>query len=364
MKNRFLIAVCLVLGACTSDLDLPFEQSDQTLVVNCLFSEDSEWKVILSRVKSYNEAAESYVADASVFIVPENGDTIKLAYEADGIYTAGSRPLKGVQYALLVKDQSKTIRAESVIPPAVGISSLVFTDLHTIYYSSPNLNNYDVAPLDLEIAPNAPASFVRFRFYSLNTREIMTYAVTRKTIEALRAEQFPDDFLTELSGLIGEYIAPEDVFSTIYGMMGKYNLAYSQYTDSVLPAMEQVETGSRENAYEGGVIFSNSTWLGNVSRDTYNVLGELNQPESASLFVSYYPAMNQNSGGNGAFNQEYWLEVVTMSEDYYKYQKSYINQLVNISNPFSSTIEVYTNIENGVGIFAGYNRQMIHFYDF
>ena len=53
-----------------------------------------------------------------------------------------------------------------------------------------------------------------------------------------------------------------------------------------------------------------------------------------------------------------------MSEDYYKYQKSYIKQVVNQKNPFASVIEVYSNIQNGVGIFAGYNRQMIHFYDY
>lgn len=85
-------------------------------------------------------------------------------------------------------------------------------------------------------------------------------------------------------------------------------------------------------------------------------------PDWECIFVSYIPAMNKN--GNKRYTEEYWLEVVGMSEDYYKYQKSYINQVTNLSNPFSSTIEVYSNIENGVGIFAGYNRQMIHFYDY
>ncbi|MFV0378277.1 MAG: DUF4249 family protein [Mangrovibacterium sp.] len=366
MKHRIIIVFCLAVSSCTTDIDLPFEASDDALVVNCLFSEDSDWNVILSRVKSYSEAEENYVADARVFVVPGNGDSIRLAYETDGVYTAASRPVKGVQYELVVKDRSKTIRAKSTIPSGVNITSLVFTDQHTIYYSSANLSNYDVAPLDVEIAPGAQPSFVRLRFYSLNTSEIISYVVTDQTIATLRAEQFPEDFLAELSTLIGQYIAPYDLQEEIrYNIMWKYDLTdYEQYTDTVFPAIEKVETGSRDDAYRSDLIFSNGSWLGNVSRDRFNVLGELDKPESASLFVSYYPAMNQQSYSFKPYQIEYWLEVVSMSEDYYKYQKSYINQVVNISNPFASSIEVYSNIENGVGIFAGYSRQMIHFYDF
>lgn len=366
MKHRIIIAFCLAVSSCTTDIDLPFEVSDDALVVNCLFSESEDWKVILSRVKSYSEAEETYVADAKVFIVPENGDSIRLAYETNGVYTAASRPVKGVQYELVVKDRSKTIRAKSTIPSAVDVSSLVFTNQHTIYYSSPNLMDYDVAPLDVELSPGEAVSFVRCRFYWFNTADITSYVVTDQTIATLRAKQFPEDFLAELSTLTGQYIAPYDLQDEIrYNIMWKYGLIdYEQYTDTVFPAIEKVETGLRDDAYTNDLIFSTSSWLGNVSRDKFNVLGELDKPESATLFVSYYPAMNQQSYGFKPYQIEYWLEVVTMSKDYYNYQKSYINQVVNISNPFASPIEVYTNIENGVGIFAGYSRQMIHFYDF
>ncbi|MFV0269027.1 MAG: DUF4249 family protein [Draconibacterium sp.] len=102
-----------------------------------------------------------------------------------------------------------------------------------------------------------------------------------------------------------------------------------------------------------------------MSRDTENVMGELDSPQKASLFVSYYPALSiDRTPRIKTYNKECWLELVSMSEDYYKYQRAYINQVVNLSNPFSSTVGAYTNIENGVGIFAGYHRQMVHFYDF
>lgn len=55
---------------------------------------------------------------------------------------------------------------------------------------------------------------------------------------------------------------------------------------------------------------------------------------------------------------------IRMSEDYYKYQRTYIKQIETKNNPFASVIEVYSNIENGVGIFAGHNRQRIHLHDY
>jgi len=91
-------------------------------------------------------------------------------------------------------------------------------------------------------------------------------------------------------------------------------------------------------------------------------LGEYRGMKEISLFVSYIPVMNKNDQTD--YKEEYWLDVTGMSEDYYKYQKTYIKQVENKNNPFASVIEVYTNIENGVGIFAGYNRQMIHFKDY
>lgn len=366
MKKLNILIFLLIFTSCTKDIDLRFGESDQALVVNCLFSEDSDWKVILSRVKSYSDTAETYVNDANVFIVPENNDTIRLRHKINGTYSADSRPVKGIPYQLVIKDQSKIIRAKSAIPSNANISSVKFTDQHTVFYSNPNLSDFDVTPVDLEIAPTGKQNFIRFRFYSLNTAKIISYVITNNTIDTLRVKQFPEDFLAELSTLIGSYINAYEIdIKVFYNIMLKYNLTYDQYLDTVFPAIEKIETGARdENTYETDLIFSNSSWLSNVSRDTYNVMGELSQTQNASLFVSYYPAMNKKASGSKTYNEEYWLELVSMSEDYYKYQKSYINQVTNISNPFASPIEVYSNIENGVGIFAGYNRQMIHLHDF
>jgi len=48
-------------------------------------------------------------------------------------------------------------------------------------------------------------------------------------------------------------------------------------------------------------------------------------------------------------------ELRTVSENYYQYHTSLARQLESKDRPFSEPVSVYTNIENGVGIFAGYS---------
>ena len=364
MKNFIILAFFLSMVSCIKDIELPFEKSDQTLVVNCLFSEDINWQVTLSRVKSYDDQTDSIVDNAKVAIVPENKDTIRLNYKSNGIYYADERPVKGIQYQIIIKDDSKVITAKSAIPSSVNVSSVNFTDQQTIYFSNPNLRDYNVVPLSLNISSTAAPSFVRLRFYSFNSvGGYLRYVVTEQTIVTLRNKGIAEAFLKKLSTIIGDSMTTYTVDKTIKKMSDEYNLTYNEFANIVIPAIEVVKVNYRgEEAFQIGTIFSNCGWLNNVSRDAYNILGELCQTKEASVFVDYIPVMNKN--GNKDFTEEYWLEITSMSEDYFKYQKTYINQVLNLSSPFASTIEVYTNIENGVGIFAGYNRQMVHFYDY
>lgn len=48
--------------------------------------------------------------------------------------------------------------------------------------------------------------------------------------------------------------------------------------------------------------------------------------------------------------------LATVSEAYYKYHQSSITQRARDENPFAEPVMVYNNIQNGLGIFAGYSR--------
>lgn len=54
------------------------------------------------------------------------------------------------------------------------------------------------------------------------------------------------------------------------------------------------------------------------------------------------------------FNTIY-IEVKSITEDYYLYQKSVKDQAYSRNDPFAEPVPIYTNIQNGIGIFTAYN---------
>lgn len=354
----------LLMMSCTKDLELSYEKPDQTLVVNCLFSEDEPWKVTLTRVKPYSDQSDSYVDDARVSIVPANKDTIHLEYSKDGIYESNEKPISGIQYQLVIRDsKGKTITAQSSIPAKPAISDIKPSTQNTIYYSNANLSDYFVLPIDFKILGNEQQNFVRFRLSTFNTKfGFLRYMVTKETIAELRNKKFPEAFLSELEKLIGVSMSNYDYFRIIREIAGKYELPFNGVNITISNLKEIKVTTRYDDSFQSGYLFSNSLGFSNVSKDIWNVLGEYQGLKDVSLFLTYIPVLNK--GSQTDFREEYWLEVTGMSEDYYKYQKTYIKQVETKDNPFASVIEVYSNITNGVGVFAGYNSQMVHLNDY
>lgn len=365
MKNYIILSLILILNSCTKDLDLPYEKPDQTIVVNCLFSEDQPWKVTLTRIKSFSDSSDTFVEDARVAIIPENKDTIHLSYRENGIYLSEEKPVSGIEYQLVIKEgKQDEITAKSVIPVKPVISEINPSTQKTIYFSNANLSDYPVLPLNFHIAGDVQPNFVRFRIYTFNTKEGYTrYMVTQETISELHERRFPLGFLSELEKLIGVSMTEDQSWRVIREMGEKYGLPFNGGIGVVLSELKEIKVTTRyDDAFSSGLLFSNNAWSSNVSKDVFNVMGEFYGTAESNLFVTYIPVLNKNDRTD--YKEEYWLEVVGMSADYYKYQKSYIKQVENKNNPFASVIEVYTNIQNGVGIFGGYNRQMIHFHDY
>ncbi|MDO8929552.1 MAG: DUF4249 family protein [Bacteroidota bacterium] len=363
MKKYSIIVILLTLISCTKDLNLPFEKSDRTLVVNCLFSEDETWKVILTRVKSFSDQSDSFVEDARVSIVPESKDTIHLTYSKNGIYLSEEKPASGIHYQLVINNGTPgKITATSSIPVKPIISEIKPSTQNTIYYSNAKLSDYNVLPLDFKISANDQPNFVRFRLSTFNTKWGYTrYLVTKETISELRKMEFPEDYLSELEKMIGVSMSSYHYWGIIRDIAGKYEPPYNGI--DITSKLKEIKVKTRyEDSFQSGDLFSNSIGLNNISKDIFNVMGEYSGMKDVSLFVTYIPVMNKNNQTD--YKEEYWLEVTGMSEDYYKYQKTYIKQVENKNNPFASVIEVHSNITNGVGIFAGYNRQKIHYHDY
>ncbi len=52
-----------------------------------------------------------------------------------------------------------------------------------------------------------------------------------------------------------------------------------------------------------------------------------------------------------------WVEVRFVSETYYRHLRSALLHNTTVDNPFAEPVRIYSNIENGYGIFAGYSAR-------
>lgn len=74
--------------------------------------------------------------------------------------------------------------------------------------------------------------------------------------------------------------------------------------------------------------------------------------ESYSLKLKAYPHSVEPL-------RQIYVSLLSVSESYYNYMKSSKNQDDKGDNPFSTPVQVYNNIENGLGIFAGYGVSIV-----
>ena len=82
------------------------------------------------------------------------------------------------------------------------------------------------------------------------------------------------------------------------------------------------------------------------------------------LIEEYYFGSSKSLSGDGYEDDETWefesiyISMSRVSQEYYWYENSYQAYLFSYDNMFSQPVQVYTNIENGLGIFAGYSSRV------
>ena len=64
-----------------------------------------------------------------------------------------------------------------------------------------------------------------------------------------------------------------------------------------------------------------------------------------------------DTDGQGSSNGKIYLQVLSISAAYYEYLKSARLHGETMDNPFAEPLNVYGNVDNGYGIFAGYSSQ-------
>ncbi|HEY0652458.1 MAG TPA: DUF4249 family protein [Chryseosolibacter sp.] len=103
LKNAFIAALAVELGACEMVTEIQIPNEPATPVLNAAINPDSAWSINLSWARNILDSSSfTYITNAAVTITDEGGSTVAtLSYEHDGRYTSDGKPETGKTYTVI-----------------------------------------------------------------------------------------------------------------------------------------------------------------------------------------------------------------------------------------------------------------------
>ncbi len=289
----FFIFFVSILNPCQKELEITYPGIDSKLVVNCLFTPDTIFKVRIGKLLSVNDSISSFIIENADCRITENGTfTEKLHYTENGFYVSTLlKPKTGNIYSIIVKHPDfETVTATDTIPQQISASN-VYTIYNVLYDP---LNESYFHTINIRFKDNV----LLRNFYELKL--------------TVRESYDTDTFITPL-------------------LLNKTN-------DLTL-----LNTGLIE--YEPASIpFSDKLFNG----QNY-------------LLSTYYTLPFQSTDGNGTVTyhtHDLIVQFNSVSYQYFQYSRKMImhlrNQNSDIFEGIGDPVQMYSNINNGYGIFASY----------
>lgn len=312
MKKYILFTLLIVsLLSCTKTIDFNDEGFANQLVLNSIFWPDAAFKASLNKSTSILENSDGPGAiptDATMDLYENNQLLAHLAI-SDGAFSAPEiKPKAGNTYKAVVSSQGKEITAETVIPMRTEVISVDTISAKTNYnYRTMNFN------IKMKDAPGEDYYRILLEYEYLdmiknrdiNNKEIRTYHLFKNTWN----------------------IQSEDpVFKSVYNNTG-----------------EEIFDIGPENRYK---IFPD---------DFFNGKEQSIQVKSSYYYNFMNPADPNMYGVPQAIYKRFTVHVQHLSKDLYNYLKYLELYEYYNDNPIAEPVPVYSNVKNGVGIFAGFN---------
>lgn len=300
------VFICLILlfTGCEKYIDYDGDDAPSRLVVNGTFAPDSVFRVELSRSMSYLRKGNTDLIPGGKVAVFDNAQNFidSLHHQGNGWYTGNVAAETGKTYTVRASAPALgDVYGTDVIPSPVSILS---TDTHTI-----SVKEYDYTYDKLEVAFtfHDPPEVANFYVVELFVKEAyyLTYVYDPDTGDYIRDTVYYENPVTQRTG-----------FTT---------------ADPVLLA--DVETFFDETYYYASQLafndqlFNGKTQTFRIQIDTY---------------------------GYGSNYSSLILRLTSCSEAYYRYLITLQKYTATEGDPFAQPVQIFTNIENGRGIWAGY----------
>ena len=351
MKNlSFILAIC-VLFSCEDTREFELDSFQREVVLNAIISTDSIWDVGLSYTKSiFDESDFELIKDAEVRVLNlTNGQSFFLDRKRKGHYSRELNPVEGHEYDIRVTIPGKEeVRARTYVPSVLEVD--VFSNLiednngdndieiNIAITDNPNEENFYV----WELLPVGNME----QYIDRNAASIATS--TSPYINGEGTEGQGSSGGDNQSGNGGNTGGPPGYEDLQEYQADVYSFDLSDDTNAEGVKKKELSDLSflSENDVKSGIIANklilDSSVISEIDSD-YQIVSENEIVDKAPLFE---------------------LKVMAVSSELFKYLKSYEDyKNSDIKNTsISDPLLIYSNIENGLGIFGGYNLKTFYIY--
>ena len=305
IKKCAFIASVLLAIACEKELDVDLVNDNPKLVINALFTPDSTWMVDLTRNAHILDPYPTFpaVPDAVVTIVNQNNEIVETLSYSKVKDTRSYPPAdRGVYRGKIVPvhGQVYTIKAETNHTASVQATGRVPSAVHLTLLETDSSHYQSDKKIEMKIG------------FSDRSDEKNYYQI--------------------------KILMKTKVSSWYPASAGAKDTIRTSYESEV--RLESIDESPEINS---GTIFPDNYFNGKAKTVRFNF-------QVSTPYTSPYSRQEYT---------DYRIVLMNVSEEYYKYFTS-IN-LYNDSNdnPLAQPVQIFNNIENGFGIFAGYSATMI-----
>jgi hypothetical protein len=321
MKKQILIGLIIItLISCTKTIDFDDEGLANRVIVNCIVSPEGKFMANLTKSTSILEDRQNNPPTNGSLDLFEDGILIKsFPDQTGGFSMEGNMLHAGKTYKMVITSNGKKLEAETNIPNQVDVISV---DTATVSV----MNNTKDLDFKIKIRDPEGKDYYRIVYINESIRYENDNTGTRKYYRS--RTQFD--------------IASDDpVFKSVYSNFGD----------------EIMNSGPGNDSF----IFPDDYFQGKEYTIKFRTA-------KGGYGNHFYPINDGYAGygGNGQTKKIFErneIHIQKLSKDLYNYMK-YLKLYNHYhDNPFSEPVPVYSNVKNGIGIFAGFNDETKLQYD-
>ena len=348
MRTLSLI-ICIIFTflSCEDKRAFDLDSHEKQIVLNSIISTDSTWDVNLSYTKSiFDKNDHELIGNAEVRVINlTNGQSFFLSEKSQGNYCRALNPSEGHEYELNIKVEDRPlVRATTYVPSVLEVD--VISQAVIDEEGTPSIE------IDIEISDNPDEE----NYY---VWELIPFKSSLDDLEDSTQDD-PSNEQIQISAV--QTLSYLDNNSTVSKPRNEIsaNDTYELITQDEEIGNNNAELKTR-SLNSPSFISDKETKEGKI----YNRL-ILNDKLLDNLNFSKIIESNQDVIDTDLENKKpvFQLSVRAVSGELYQYLQTYENyKQSNLTNTSIITpSEIYSNIENGSGIFGGYNLKTFNIY--